>query len=48
MRDKGIGGVKSWCKPCMVTYEKSWRENKKKTENLRSPDEIVKEQKAKK
>ena len=46
-RNKGIGGVKSWCKPCMVTYEKSWRENKKKTLNLRTPDEIVKEQKAK-
>ena len=46
-RNKGIGGVKSWCKPCMVTYEKSWRENKKKTLNLRTPDEIVQEQKAK-
>ena len=46
-RDKGIGGTKSWCKSCMVDNEKTWRKNKKKTENLRDPAQIVKEQKAK-
>jgi hypothetical protein len=45
VREKGIGGLKSWCKSCMVTYEKSWRKKKKRTENLKTADEIVKKQK---
>ena len=43
-RAKGIGGLKSWCKSCMVTYEKGWRKNKQRTKNLKSVEEIVAEQ----
>ena len=32
-RDKGIGGVKSWCRGCMVAYEKTWREKRKRINN---------------
>lgn len=44
-REKGIGGLKSWCKSCMVTYEKTWRKNKKRTESIKSAEEIVRQQK---
>ncbi len=47
-RDKGIGGLKSWCKSCMVTYEKTWRKNKKLSESFRSSEEIIKTQKERK
>ena len=44
-RQKGIGGLKSWCKSCMVDYEKTWRENKKKALGIRSAHVIVEEHK---
>ena len=43
-RDKGIGGLKSWCKACMVIYEKGWRKNKQRTVHVKLAIEIVKEQ----
>ena len=43
-RDKGIGGLKSWCKSCMVLYEKDWRKTKQRAKDLRSAEEIIKEQ----
>jgi len=46
-RDKGIGGLKSWCKSCMVLNEKAWRDNKKRTKNVKSAEEIIKHQKRK-
>ena len=44
-RDKGIGQTKSWCKACVVNFEKAWRSKKKKVKDLKTPEQIVKEQK---
>ncbi len=44
-RDKGIGQTKSWCKACVVVFEKAWRSKKKKVKDLKTPEQIVKEQK---